>query len=132
MPLIRCSACGHQISAEAESCPECGQPNRAAPRAPAGPTCYACSVPATSRCPKCGVFSCAQHLHTVTVYHAASTEHGLVSSGESHELRCEGCRSAEAAAAQKAEKAINRYFAGVLITTMVVSFLVVLLVLVRG
>jgi hypothetical protein len=28
MPLIECPACGRQISAEAEPCPQCGHPNR--------------------------------------------------------------------------------------------------------
>src|SRR2546421_4774780 len=87
MPLVSCPTCGRQISTEAESCPQCGHPNRATPRAPAGPTCYACSAPATTRCACCGAFSCAQHLTNVEVYHPS--EHGVGSS--SHELKCERC-----------------------------------------
>src|SRR5262249_42796301 len=54
MPLINCSACGREISTEAEACPQCGHPNRPPERAPAGPRCYACSATATTRCQSCG------------------------------------------------------------------------------
>lgn len=82
MPLVSCAACERQISTQAVSCPQCGHPNRA----PGQPACYACSTIATTRCANCGVFSCAQHLKNVAVYHSA--EHGCSSS---HELNCETC-----------------------------------------
>ena len=37
MPLINCPACSREISTEAEACPQCGHPNRASTRVPAGP-----------------------------------------------------------------------------------------------
>jgi hypothetical protein len=83
MALIPCPACGHQISVEAEACPQCGHPNR--PAAPAaGPKCYACSAPATTRCQSCGALSCAQHLQSIYVPHGR---------GGAYELRCESCYS---------------------------------------
>ena len=84
MPLIACSACGHRISTEAQSCPQCGHPNRAATRAPAGPKCYACSATATTRCQSCGALSCARHLQSIFVSHGR---------GGAYELRCERCYS---------------------------------------
>jgi hypothetical protein len=84
MPLISCSACGRQISTEAEACPQCGHPNRPARRAPAGPTCYACSATATTRCQSCGALSCAQHLQSIYVSHGQSG---------AYELRCNSCYS---------------------------------------
>jgi hypothetical protein len=83
MPLINCPACGHSISVEAEACPNCGHPNRQATRA-AGPTCYACSAPATTRCQSCGALSCAEHLQSIYVPHGH---------GGAYELRCESCYS---------------------------------------
>jgi hypothetical protein len=83
--LIDCPACGRQISPQAEACPQCGHPNRpAAPRTPAGPSCYACSADATTRCQSCGVLSCATHLQSIYVYHGK---------GGAYELRCENCYS---------------------------------------
>src|SRR5262249_4877165 len=84
MPLSTCPACGRQISTEAESCPQCGHPNRVAPRAPPGPKCYACSAPATTRCQRCGALSCAQHLQRIYVAHGR---------GVACEVRCESCYS---------------------------------------
>src|SRR5262249_42901985 len=82
MPLIECPACGRQISAEAEACPQCGHPNR--PTAPPGPRrqCYACAAPATTRCQSCGALSCALHLQSIYVPHGR---------GGAYELRCESC-----------------------------------------
>lgn len=37
MALIKCPACGHQVSDRAKSCPSCGQP-----------------IDTAIRCPKCG------------------------------------------------------------------------------
>jgi hypothetical protein len=88
MALINCPECGRQISTEAEACPQCGHPNRAAARAPTGPTCYACSVPATTRCQSCGALSCAQHLRSIYVTHGR---------GGAYELRCDSCYSSAAA-----------------------------------
>ena len=82
MALIPCPECGRQISTEAESCPQCGYPNRARTRAPTGPKCYACSAPATTRCQSCGALSCAQHLQSIYVPHGR---------GGAYELRCESC-----------------------------------------
>ena len=84
MPLIECAACGREISTEAEACPQCGHPNRAAARAATGPKCYACSAAATTRCQSCGVLSCAQHLRSIYVTHGR---------GGAYELRCESCYS---------------------------------------
>lgn len=82
MPLINCPACGHAISIEAEACPQCGHPNRPSMRVPGGPTCYACSATATTRCQKCGALSCAVHLQSIYVPHGE---------GGAYELRCESC-----------------------------------------
>ena len=82
MSLINCPACGRQISVEAEACPQCGHPNRAA--APTGPPCYACSAQATTRCQSCGALSCAQHLQSIYVTHGR---------GGAYELRCQSCYS---------------------------------------
>jgi hypothetical protein len=84
MPLINCPACGREISTEAEACPQCGHPNRPSTRAPSGPTCYACSAAATTRCQSCGALSCAQHLQSIYVPHGR---------GGAYELRCESCYS---------------------------------------
>ena len=80
MPLITCPTCGHRISVEADACPECGHPNRLMKSV--GPTCYACSAPATTRCQKCGALSCALHLQNIYVYHGE---------GGANELRCQSC-----------------------------------------
>src|SRR5438045_3810614 len=82
MALIPCPECGRQISTEAESCPQCGYPNRARTRAPTGPKCYACSAQATTRCQSCGALSCAQHLQSIYVPHGR---------GGAYELRCQSC-----------------------------------------
>ena len=82
MPLINCSACGRQISTEAEACPQCGHPNRHARQEAAGPNCYACSRSATTRCQSCGTLSCAVHLQSVYVAHGR---------GGAYELRCQSC-----------------------------------------
>jgi len=84
MPLMDCPVCGRQISTEAESCPQCGHPNRAAAPAPTVPNCYACAAPATTRCQSCGALSCAQHLQSIYVAHGH---------GGAYELRCESCYS---------------------------------------
>src|SRR5580700_9748531 len=84
MPLISCSACGRQISMEAEACPQCGHPNRPTTQVLAAPQCYACSLPATTRCQSCGTLSCAQHLQSIYVTHGH---------GGAYELRCESCYS---------------------------------------
>jgi hypothetical protein len=51
---------------------------------PAGPKCYSCSAPATTRCQSCGALSCAQHLQSIYVSH---------NEGGAYELRCESCHS---------------------------------------
>jgi hypothetical protein len=84
MPLIDCSECGRQISTEAEFCPQCGHPNRPRSQAAAGPICYACSAPATTKCQACGALSCAQHLESIYVSHGR---------GGANELRCKDCYS---------------------------------------
>src|SRR5262249_20971228 len=84
MPLISCTACGRQISTEAEACPQCGHPNRSTTPAPTGPKCYACSSIATTRCQSCGALSCAQRLQSIYVSHGR---------GGAYELRCERCYS---------------------------------------
>ncbi len=89
MPLVNCSACGRQISTEAESCPQCGHPNRAAsPPVPTELRCYACSAQATTRRQSCGALSCALHLQSIYVSHGR---------GGAYELRCESCYSSAAA-----------------------------------
>jgi hypothetical protein len=86
MPLIPCPECGREISTAAEACPQCGHPNRPAPREPesepAGPQCYACTAPATTRCQSCGALSCALHLESIYVSHGR---------GGAYELRCQSC-----------------------------------------
>jgi hypothetical protein len=82
MPPIGCPECGCQISSAAEACPQCGHPNQLASRAAAGPTCYACQLPATTRCQRCGARSCVEHLQNVYVQHMQ---------GGAYELRCGGC-----------------------------------------
>lgn len=89
MPLIPCPECGRQISTAAEACPQCGHPNRTAPKTeadwePTGPRCYACSAAATTRCQRCGALSCAVHLNSIYVSHGQ---------GGAYELRCESCYS---------------------------------------
>src|SRR5579871_5450072 len=109
MPLINCPACGRQISTAAEFCPQCGHPNRSAAGRPdqfstdflgkdipastavpatSGPTCYACSLPATTRCQRCGTMSCASHLQNIYVSYYQ---------GGAYELRCQGCYSSASA-----------------------------------
>ncbi len=84
MPLIKCPACGREISTEAEACPGCGHPNRPATPATPGPRCYACAATATTRCQSCGALSCAQHLQNIYVPHGR---------GGANELRCANCYS---------------------------------------
>src|SRR5262245_21337974 len=81
MTLIPCPARGRQISVEAIVCPQCGHARRAAA---AGPKCYACAAPATTRCQSCGTLSCALHLQSIFVAHG---------DGGSYELRCESFHS---------------------------------------
>lgn len=89
MPLISCPECGRQISTEAEACPQCGHPNRAPqPQKCYGPSCYACSNAATTRCQSCGALSCVQHLQSIYVSHGR---------GGAYELRCESCYASAAA-----------------------------------
>ena len=80
MPLINCPACDRQISAEAEACPQCGHPNRREAPAAAGPKCYACAAPATTRCQSCGKLSCPEHLQSI-----------YLTGGHGYELRCDSC-----------------------------------------
>jgi hypothetical protein len=109
MPLIPCPACGHEISTEAEACPQCGHPNRPASRAPAGPTCYACSAEATTRCQSCGALSCAQHLQSIYVQHGH---------GGAYELRCESCYSSA-----MSWKIVGWVFAGIVLIIILVVML---------
>ena len=89
MPLVSCPECGRQISTAAEACPQCGHPNRPGPSSlpgkPSGPTCYACSSMATTRCQSCDALSCAVHVRSIFV----SRGHG----GGAYELRCNSCYS---------------------------------------
>lgn len=80
MPLIDCPECGRAISTEAEACPQCGHPNQADIFRWAGPSCYACSSVATTKCQSCGKFSCARHLQSTWA-------------GRGYELRCRKCYS---------------------------------------
>ncbi len=109
MPLIPCPACGHSISIEAEACPQCGHPNRPAPRAATGPTCYACSAPATTRCQSCGALSCAEHLQSIYVAHGR---------GGAYELRCESCYSSA-----MTWKVFSWVFAGIVLIVVLVFIL---------
>ena len=89
MALIDCPECGRQISTAAEACPGCGHPNRPGSSRdsyspPAGPTCYACPNPATTKCVRCGRLSCALHLESIYVSYGK---------GGAHELRCSDCYS---------------------------------------
>jgi hypothetical protein len=104
MPLTSCSACGRQISTEAEACPQCGHPNRATRRVPTGPNCYACSAAATTRCQSCGALSCAEHLQSIYVSHGK---------GGAYELRCQSCYSSA-----MAFKVIGGIFAVIVIIIM--------------
>ena len=80
--LVACPACGRNISSEAEACPQCGHPNRAATRTAAEPQCYACSAAATTRCQCCGELSCARHVESMYVLYR-----------KANEVRCESCYS---------------------------------------
>src|SRR5262245_57852246 len=84
MALVNCPECDRQISTEAEACPQCGYPMRVAAPVDEGPTCYACTAPATTRCHSCGKLSCALHLRNIFVSHGR---------GGAYELRCESCYS---------------------------------------
>ncbi len=84
MPLISCPECGRQISTAAEACPQCGHPNRPTFQKPVGPSCYACSSTATTRCQSCGKLSCALHVNSIWVSHGR---------GGGYELRCASCYS---------------------------------------
>ena len=80
MSLIPCPECGREISTNAEACPHCGNPMRSSTSAPSGPTCYACSAIATTKCESCRTPSCPQHLQSVYVAYG-------------DELRCDNCCS---------------------------------------
>lgn len=82
MALISCPECGGQLSSAAEACPHCGYPIRETVAESPEPSCYACSVTATTRCQKCGKFSCATHLEPIFVHYGK---------GGSSELRCQSC-----------------------------------------
>ena len=110
MPLTNCPECGRQVSTEAESCPQCGHPLRAAE----GPKCYACTAAATTRCQSCGALSCAQHLKTIYV---------SVGPGRGYELRCERCYSSAATR--------NVVF-WVILAIFLVVFPIVMLLAIRG
>jgi hypothetical protein len=109
MPLMSCPACGRQISTEAEACPQCGHPNRPAQPEPSGPTCYACSAPATTRCVACGALSCAVHLQSIFVSHGR---------GGAYELRCSSCHSSA-----MTWKVVGWVFAGIVLFIMLMIFL---------
>jgi hypothetical protein len=109
MPLIDCPACGHQISVEADACPQCGHPNRQVEYDPSEPSCYTCSAPATTRCMRCNRLSCVRHVQSV---------HVRYNRGEGHELLCKNCR----AWIEKWQK-VGWIVAGILITIMLFAFL---------
>jgi Uncharacterised protein family UPF0547 len=108
MPLIGCPECGRQISTAAEACPHCGHPNRP-PKSAAGPPCYACALPATTRCQRCGALSCAQHLQSIYVPHGQ---------GGAYELRCQRCYSSAVRS-----KTAARIAAGILFLLLVLFLL---------
>src|SRR5262249_57931217 len=113
MGLIKCPACGREISTEAESCPQCGHPNRPTGAAAAGPKCYACAAPATTRCQSCGALSCATHLQSVYVSHGR---------GGAYELRCAPCY-----ASAMESKALNMVIGICLIVVILIVILVIVL-----
>lgn len=81
MALITCPECAHQVSTEAEVCPQCGYPiGRTTEKSvgPAGQKCYACAAMATTRCSGCDCFSCAKHLKSCR-------------SGYGYTLLCKSC-----------------------------------------
>lgn len=82
MALTPCPECEREISTAAEACPHCGYPLRKS--SPAGPACYSCERPATTRCHKCGTMSCAEHVQNIYVGH---------NHGGAYELRCASCYS---------------------------------------
>lgn len=85
MPLVPCPECGRQISTQADACPQCGHPNRPfIVEQKSGPSCYACSKSATTRCQSCGQLSCAMHVNSIYVSHGR---------GGGYELRCQSCYS---------------------------------------
>jgi len=87
--LVNCPECGRRISTAADACPQCGHPTRGRAAAPrAGPPCYACPAPATTRCQSCGALSCAQHVDPIFVSHGK---------GGANELRCSSCYRSAAA-----------------------------------
>jgi hypothetical protein len=110
MPLINCSACDRQISTEAESCPQCGHPNRAASHSPRG-KCYACEAAPTTKCQKCGRLSCAQHLQHTFVPHGR---------GGANELLCKSCFSE--VEASKSFYFVMRIVVGIVGVILLVSF----------
>lgn len=101
--LVPCPACARPLSTAAAACPECGHPMRAA--APV-PSCHACEAPATTRCQRCGVLSCALHLRSIYVHHGR---------GGAYELRCATCFSSAEAA-----KSRNLVLGVVLVVVMLV------------
>lgn len=85
MPLIDCPVCGHEISDEAEACPQCGHPNRFKRQTAPAAMCYLCGFPATTRCQQCNALSCVQHVRSMYVSHGR---------GGANELLCENCYAA--------------------------------------
>jgi hypothetical protein len=128
MPLKSCPACDRQISTEADSCPQCGHPNRA--KAP-GPTCYGCPAPATSRCQRCGALSCAEHLRPFKKVHISELGgHALMIAGESNELWCEQCHTAATEEGERAAKLLFPvlgvfFFVGLLVCLVLTGYMVV-------
>ena len=59
MPLINCDECEHEVSTVAEVCPNCGYSIRGTK---SDPKCNACSAAATTKCQRCGVLSCVEHV----------------------------------------------------------------------
>lgn len=109
MPLIPCAVCRRDISTEAEACPQCGHPNRvASAKTSGGPTCYACSLGATTRCQSCGAFSCAAHLDSIYVSHGK---------GGAYELRCQSCYSSA-----EAWKVFGYVIGGIVLIVAIVFF----------
>ena len=109
--LVKCLACGRQISSEAEACPQCGHPNKTASPASVGPRCYACPAQATTLCQSCGAMSCVTHLKSVFVHHGP--DHG-----GGYELRCESCHSS--------------YMTWRIVAGIIAGFVFILLVLTMG
>gem|GEM_PF-6163057 len=105
-----CLACSHPLLNAALSCPKCGHSRQPASPKATIPSCYACSLEATTLCQRCGIPSCVRHLKSGYMYIPRTTKTQVA-------IQCAPCT--------KKFRSLRRWFGIVVITTILGFALVV-------